>query len=522
MAIAVAQRKTKEGYLLSYSVIVGDNEQEILQKGKEIFTIDWQEDYKAHIAYWKNYWKQSSISIPDKKLEKLYYKSYYLFASGNRQGSYPMPLQGVWTDCSGQLPPWKGDYHHDLNTQFTYMSYLKANHVEEGQVFVEYLWSLKKTYEKIAKDFYGVDGLLVPAVSTADGKPLGGWPIYSLSPTMSIWLAQSFDEYYQYTQDEVFLRKKAYPFFDGVMTAIVNLLEEREGKLYLPVSSSPEYNDFTPQAVYEWSNNDLQLVRYGLEVICAYCDKLGEDKARYAEVKNRLDDFYTDNNGVLLLDEKNYVLHTHRHHSNLMCIYPLKTLTAQNGANIRQIENNLINLEGMGTGHWVGFSFPWFAGLSAMGYFGNRAYYYLQIFERCFVSETGFHLNGDYKKFGVTIYHYRPFTLEANYCFCDALQEMLVQNHEGFLHLFPAIPEEWTDKRISFNDFLCEGCLVSAKLEKGKIVSFEIRSDKSRTIKIKNTFGREKLVFSDGQTVLCKKGELFVLRVGKEKYTWRS
>jgi len=27
-----------------------------------------------------------------------------------------MLLQGVWTAGEGKLPPWKGDYHHGLNT----------------------------------------------------------------------------------------------------------------------------------------------------------------------------------------------------------------------------------------------------------------------------------------------------------------------------------------------------------------------------------------------------------------------
>ena len=50
-----------------------------------------------------------------------------------------MPLQGVWTADDGGLPPWKGDYHHDLNTQMSYWHYLKANHIEEGESFIDFL-----------------------------------------------------------------------------------------------------------------------------------------------------------------------------------------------------------------------------------------------------------------------------------------------------------------------------------------------------------------------------------------------
>ena len=77
---------------------------------------------------------------------------------------------------------------------------------------------------------------------------MGGWSQYALSPTMSIWVALSFDEYYLYTGDVLFLKEKAYPFFYEVGKAIMGLLEEKNGKLYLPLSTSPEIYDDTPEA----------------------------------------------------------------------------------------------------------------------------------------------------------------------------------------------------------------------------------------------------------------------------------
>ncbi len=513
-AIAVKRFAYNDKRVLSYSVLVGENEREIFNTAEKIFAVNFNSDYKKHLVCWKNFWKESKINIPNKKLEKLYYLSYYLFNSGNRKGLYPMPLQGVWTKCDDELPPWKGDYHHDLNTQFTYVSYLKANHLESGRVFIDYLWDNLKNYQKFAKEFYGVNGILIPAVSTLNGKPLGGWPMYSLSPTMSIWLAQSFDDYFKANDDKEFLINKAFPFFKGVIDAMLGLMIEKEGKLYLPLSSSPEYNDCTPEAFFEWSNNDLQLVRYGLDTIIGYCATLNYESKKYIEALSKLDDFYVDKQGVLYLDnKKRYVETSHRHHSNLMCIYPLKTLTAKNGDNVMQIENNLLHLELLGTGLWVGFSFPWFSAISAMGYFGNRALNYLQIFERCFVAENGFHLNGDFKKYGVSNFHYRPFTLESNYVFCSALQEMLMQDHEGFINLFPAIPDDWKNEKIEFGKFLSAGCEISATYYKGAIRSFSIFSKVTKSIKIKNTFGKNELKFSNRQIVVCPLGEVFELKV---------
>ena len=168
---------------------------------------------EEHIKWWKKYWEKASLKINDELLEKTYYRSWYLFASCSRKGNYPMPLQGVWTADDGKIPPWRGDYHHDTNTQLSYQAYLKADRLAEGEVFLDYLWNLKPRFEQFANEFYGVDGLLIPGVSTIDGKPMGGWSQYALSPTMSIWVALSFDEYYLYTGDVLFLKEKAYPFF---------------------------------------------------------------------------------------------------------------------------------------------------------------------------------------------------------------------------------------------------------------------------------------------------------------------
>ena len=127
-----------------------------------------------HIKWWKKYWQKSDIDIADKELEKQYYLSYYYFASTSRKGYYPMPLQGVWTADNDSLPPWKGDYHHDTNTQLSYQSFLKANRLDEGRVFVDYLWEQRNSYKEFARKFHKVKGLLIPGVSTINGKPMGG------------------------------------------------------------------------------------------------------------------------------------------------------------------------------------------------------------------------------------------------------------------------------------------------------------------------------------------------------------
>lgn len=519
--IAIKEKFLGTKKFLRYYVFNKPTYGEAVQDIKETFAIS---DYSffslfsSHKTWWKNYWTESSISIPDKSLEKTYYLSYYLFGSGSRdeKDCYPMPLQGLWTACNGDLPPWKGDYHHDLNTQFTYLSYFRANHFNAGDSFISYLWNLRDTYKKFAKEFHGVDGYICPAVSTLDGKPLGGWSMYALSPTMSIWLAKSFDDYYEFTGDKKFLIEKGYPFFEGVCNAILSMMEEKNGKLYLPLSSSPEYNDAETTAFIDgWSNNDLMLCRYGFETMLKYGKILDVDVDKYKIALTKLDLPYQDKNGVFYLDGNgNYVEETHRHHSNLMAIYPLRTFTYEDGKNQRALEQNLCRLEKLGTGLWVGFSYPWFAAMSALALSANRALTHLKIFSKCFTADNGFHLNGDFKRYGVSLFHYRPFTLESSFCYCDALQEMLIQDHEGVINLFPCIPDDWKGEKISFNNFLARGGMsVSANFDGEKVNRFSISSEQEKIAKIKNVFGKEKLAFTNGKTITVKKGETFELHV---------
>ena len=523
--VVVYEKRAKAYTDLYFTIVTTNDSNDFIAYGKKTLEKASQKGYnglkEAHIAWWKKYWAKSELSIPDELLEKTYYRSWYLFASCSRKGFYPMPLQGVWTADNDKLPPWKGDYHHDTNTELSYQSYLKANRLEEGEVFLDYLWSLKPTLEKFAKEFYGVDGLIIPSCSTLDGKAMGGWPQYSLSPTMTIWAAQSFDEYYLYTGDETFLRERAYPFFKGVGEAIYGLLEEKDGKLYLPLSTSPEIYDNTRKAYLEPNSNfDLALLRYLYKTLASYEKKL-EIEETSKDIVEKLDDIALENS-MVLLDKTQHLQKTHRHFSHLMCLYPLHLINYDTEANKKIYHNSIFELEKLGTGMWVGFSFAMMAQIYAMAEMGNSAREKLYQFSNGFVAENGFHLNGDFKNYGYSTFHYRPFTLESLFGFCDALQEMLLQEHQGYIHLFPAIPDDWKNRKISFRNLRSYGgVLVSATMENGICQSFTLKSKKHITISLKNVFGKEQIAFSNGAVIDCPIGEIFQIEC-EGKLTYKS
>ncbi len=512
----VALLKNKGEYSeLYYTVVTNEDykDQDFIEKAKEellsAYDFGYENLKKEHTLWWKNYWKKSSVDLKDHMLEKTYYRSMYLFASTSRKGFYPMPLQGVWTADDDMLPPWKGDYHHDTNTQLSYQAYLKANRIDEGQTFVDYLWKYRGAFKKFAREFHGAKGLIIPGVSSLDGKALGGWPQYAMSPTMSIWSAQSFDEHYIYTGDEKFLRTRCYPFMKDIGIAFLSILKEKDGKLYLPLSTSPEIYDNTRAAYLEPNTNfDLALLRYLYKTLIKYAKQLNKpiDQEKFEKIYDKLDDLHVSDDKVLMLDKNQKLTVTHRHLSHIMGIYPLHLINYDTEENKEIYQATILELERLGMGRWCGFTYTMMAQLYAMALMGNAAYEKVWQFARVVVAGNGFHLNSDYKRYGYTGGHGRPFTMEGSYAFCDSIHEMLMQDHMGYLHLFPATPIDWEEKEIGFTNLrTVGGVLVSARTKDNKIYGVKFTTKKDRSIKLKNVFN------SDQITLKTKEGAIKVL-----------
>ena len=218
---------------------------------------------EPHVAWWANFWSQSRVHVPERDIQRQYDLVRYFYGAASRQSAPPMPLQGVWTADAGSLPPWKGDYHNDLNTQMSYMGYQAAGHFDEGRAFLDFNAKLLPRYRRFAHEFFGTPGANVPGVMSIAGDPLCGWGQYSLSPTAGAWVAHLFYLHWRYTGDDHYLREIAYPWCREVGTCLRALLQkDSRGTLRLPLSSSPEIYDNSLKA---WlppnSNYDLFCMR---------------------------------------------------------------------------------------------------------------------------------------------------------------------------------------------------------------------------------------------------------------------
>ena len=463
----------------------------IIKEYRDIRLNDFDTEFKLHSQWWNNFGKSSSITLPDKRLEQHYNLCCYFYGSASRHGAPPMPLQGVWTADDNTLPPWRGDYHHDLNTQFTYAAYHNSGFFEAGLCFLDFIFSQVEAYREHARTFYGKPGIAIPGVASLDGQSLGGWPQYGFSPTCSLWVATMFVDYWKYTGDGNFLRQKAYPLCAGVAEFVLAMLEiDKKGKYYLPLSSSPEIHDARLEAfLTPNSNYDLALMQRLFSDLATMAKELNLSDDWQGHL-NKLPALSVDNKTGLKVSPDENLLESHRHHSHLMAIYPLKLWSIDDPAQAKIIRQSLHHIDKLGTGEWVGYSFSWMAALNAYAGNGNRALRLLNSFLDGFISRNGFHLNGDYKDLGYSQFKYRPFTLEGNFAAMQAVHEMLLQSKDDIIKIFPALPGDW--ESVEFTDLRAENnIIVSAKMEKGKLVYMKVVSPV--IIKIKLRQGQRRL-----------------------------
>ncbi|MDO8588588.1 MAG: hypothetical protein Q7T82_16290 [Armatimonadota bacterium] len=522
-AVVLAKRRIAQSLEIAYTVAANHDGPHWLEQAKETAAravgrpFHWAGT--EHRRWWAAYWAKSEIDLPDKEFEKQWYLTNYLFGSCSREGVPPMPLQGVWTADDGALPPWKGDYHSDLNTQLSYWHYMKANHLPEGKSFVDFLWALVPRGREFARKFYDAPGLCMPSVMSIDGQALGGWVQYSICLTSQAWLCQAFDHYWRYSGDELFLRDRAYPYLKESAECISRWLAPGpDGKPRLPLSSSPEIYGNSPQA---WltpnSNFDLALLIYLFRALEQMADSLGNGEgARWRELRERLPDLAIGGNDVLMLSPDESLDESHRHHSHAIAIFPLDIVSAESQKAV--IDATVARLEELGTALWVGYSFPWMACFYARQGNGEGAAYQLKLFWESFCSQNGFHLNGDFKNHGVCAAQYRPFTLEGNMAAAAALQEMLLRTTDGVIHVFPAIPDSWREKGVSFRDLRGEGAvLVSAEIAAGQL-TVSLRAEKTGRFVLYNTFGSDRLLIEDqsgSRVEECPQGDHLPIRLAE-------
>lgn len=478
--------------------------------------------FASHSRWWDAFWSRSSLQLPDPVIEKQWYQEQYKFGSAARKGAPPISLQAVWTADNGKLPPWKGDFHHDLNTQLSYWPAYSGNHLDLEEGYLDWLWQHKDTFQKYTQNYYGTNGLNVPGVTTLTGQPMGGWIQYAFGPTVSAWLGQHFYLHWRYSMDRQFLKEKAYPWIKEVAIYLDEVsVTDQNGKRKLPISASPETNNNSRNAWFgQTTNFDLALIRFTYEKAAELANELGEkeEQNKWLSILAEWPGYAIDEDSGLKLAPTLAYEKSHRHFSHLMAIHPLGVIDWSDGEEAQQLITHTIdNLKTQGSDWWTGYSFSWLANLQARMLDGAGAAETLRIFAENFCLPNSFHVNGEQYNKGYSRFKYRPFTLEGNFAFAAAVQEMLIQSHSGSVRLFPAVPANWND--VAFDQLRTEGAfLVSAEKKAGELSKVIIQAEADGEIQVENTFKDGKFTTDfpgvSGQQMISikmKKGEKVIL-----------
>jgi len=452
--------------------------------------VGWRELFSTHADWWSAYWAKSTIFVPNATIDRQWRLETYKFGALARNDAPPISLQAVWTPDDGLIPPWKGDYHHDLNTQLSYWPCYSGNRLDEGLGFLNWLWKTRDEAYAYTKNFWELPGLNVPMTADVRGRQMGGWHQYTHSATVSAWLAQHFYLHWRYSQDRNFLVERCYPYLHDTCVFLEAVTErDARGKRFLPLSSSPEIHDNRLEAwMTPTTNYDLALIRWAFGAAAELAEELDrvEDRERWRRVLAEFPDFSYAPDGRLLVAPDEELKASHRHFSHLMAIHPLGLITWEDGdAGRRTIRSALDELDRLGPDWWCGYSYSWLANLAARAKDGERAERALEIFAHAFCTANSFHVNGDQTGSGFSKFTYRPFTLEGNFAAAAGVQEMLLQSYSGSLKIFPAVPTSWRD--VSFTTLRAEGgFVVSASREGDASTEVNIVAEAGGTLRIQN------------------------------------
>ncbi len=455
----------------------------------------WDALHAEHAAWWRDFWQRSRVELPDGKLENLYYAELYKLGSSVRPDGAPISLQGVWSPDGQMPPPWRNDYHLNMNVQESYWPIYASNHLDLGHSLYAFFDRLRPRMREGCRRFLGVDGLWCKQAIGFEGANLPSREGSVFAPMQTFvgsvaWIAHHFWLHWRYSRDEEFLRTHAVPMLRGAWRAYVAALEpSADGRLHIPLSNSPEY--LPRDHRHRWHTDttiDAALIRFLgralLEANRVLDEPADPDDEGVKQVLDRLYDYPGEDEFFIAEDLP--LGESHRHFSHLMPIHPLALVTVEGTeADRRRIDKSLVTVHHKGTGGWSGWSYPWMSCIAAWTGRPGLAWKMLQDYF-AFVAPNTFHLNAP-RGSSPTHAWRRPFTLEAGFCAAAAMLEMLLQSWGGRIRVFPGVPEFWPD--AAFDNLLAEGAvLVSARKRAGAVRWVELESRLGGPVRVKNPF----------------------------------
>ena len=388
-------------------------------------------------------------------IQRMFDYGRYLLICSSRQGGWPCNLQGIWN--GDYAPAWACDIHLDENIQMNYWPALQGGLAETLLPLFDYCERFLDDFRENARTNFGCRGILLPIAMTTHGVVTS--LAYSSWTAAAGWIAQHYYDYYLFTGDKEFLRRRALPWMREVALFYEDFLDEGpDGKLRFIPSISPENRPGNGNSLVTVNATmDVAICREVLGNLCEASELLGiasDDVAHWRSMQARLPDYGVNGDGAMKewlhpAFEDNY---RHRHQSHIYPVFPGFEVTRESNPAIYEacrvaVEKRLV----IGLTSQTGWSMAHMANIYARLGQGDRALECLDILLRSSVGPNLFTYHNDWRLMGLSSGRGEvpPFQIDANFGMAAAVMEMLVFSKPGLIKILPALPSKWTSGRVS-------------------------------------------------------------------------